>query len=109
MRSFSYLCCAELNKWLTFRFLAIREKKYSKEISDLKNSLNSYSADNEYLIDLYIRWFDNMSDEPMKRNPNIEELVSQAYEYIFINDSGNRLFAMIMQLPYEKRHLVLGR
>jgi hypothetical protein len=66
----------------------------------IKKSLNSYSADKEYLIDLYIRWFDNMSDEPMQRNPNIEELVSYAYEYIFINDSGNRVFAMIMQLPY---------
>jgi hypothetical protein len=49
---------------------------------------------------LHIRWFDNKSDEPMQKNPNIEEFISQAYEYIFINDSGNRVFAMIMQLPY---------
>ena len=35
--------------------------------------------------------------------------ISQAYDYIFDNDSGNRVFAMIMHLPSEKRRLAIGR
>ena len=75
----------------------------------IQKSLEHYSFDKDYLIDIYNRWLDNNSDEPMQRNAIIEQLVSQAYDYIFDNDSGNRVFAMIMHLPSEKRRLAIGR
>ena len=99
----------ELNRWLTFRFLTIRDNVDSKRVSQFRKSLEHYSFDKDYLIDIYNRWLDNNSDEPMQRNAIIEKLVSQAYDYIFDNDSGNRVFAMIMHLPSEKRRLAIGR
>lgn len=99
----------ELNRWLTFRFLAIRDNVDSKKVSQCRKSIEQYSFDKDYLIDIYNRWLDNNSDEPMQRNAIIEQLVSQAYDYIFDNDSGNRVFEMIMQLPSEKRRTALGR
>ncbi len=99
----------ELNRWLTFRFLAIRDNVDSKKVSLFRKSLEQYSFDKDYLIDIYNRWLDNNSDKPMQRNAIIEQLISQAYDYIFDNDSGNRVFAMIMHLPSEKRRLAIGR
>lgn len=46
---------------------------------------------------------DNTSDQPLGRNTTLEQLVDQTYDYIFGNDSGNRVFAMIMSLPSERR------
>lgn len=99
----------ELNKWLTFRFLAIRDNVDAKKVSEFRKSLAQYSFDKDYLIDIYNRWMDNPSEEPMQRNPNIEQLVGQAYDYIFDNDSGNRVFAMVMQLPADKRKMLISR
>lgn len=99
----------ELNRWLTFRFLAIRDNVDAKKVSDYRKSLSQYSLDKEYLIDMYNRWFDNTTENPMSRNPIMEQLVSQTFDYIFGNDSGNRVFAMIMQMPNDKRRMVIGR
>lgn len=99
----------ELNKWLTFRFLAIRENVDTKKVNEFRKTLKSFSFDKDYLVDMYNRWLDNKTEEPMQRNAIIEQLVNQAYDYIFCNDSGNRVFAMIMQLPSEKRIIALGR
>lgn len=99
----------ELNRWLTFRFLAIRDNVDAKKVSDYRKSLSQYSFDKEYLIDMYNRWFDNTTDNPMPRNPVLEQLVSQTFDYIFGNDSGNRVFSMIMQMPNDKRRMVIGR
>ena len=99
----------ELNKWLTFRFLAIRDNVDAKKVSDYRKTLSKYSFDKEYIIDMYNRWFDNETENPLQRNPIIEQLVSQAYDYILGNDSGNRVFAMIMQLPKERRKVAIGR
>ena len=99
----------ELNRWLTFRFLAIRDNVDAKKVSDYRKSLSQYSFDKEYLIDMYNRWFDNTTENPMSRNPILEQLVSQTFDYIFGNDSGNRVFAMIMQMPNDKRRMAIGR
>lgn len=99
----------ELNKWLTFRFLAIRNNVDAKKVSDYRKSLNKYSFDKEYLVDMYNRWFDNTTENPLQRNPILEQLVGQTYDYVFENDSGNRVFAMIMQMPSEKRRMAIGR
>ena len=99
----------ELNKWLTFRFLAIRENVDTKRVNEFRKTLKGFSFDKDYLLDMYNRWLDNNTEEPMQRNAIIEQLVSQAYDYIFCNDSGNRVFAMIMELPQEKRMKALGR
>ena len=99
----------ELNKWLTFRFLTIRDNINPKQVSELRKAISKYSIDKEYLIDLYNRWLDNSSEQPQGRCPILEQLVDQSYDYIFGNDSGNRVFSMIMSLPSEKRKLYLGR
>lgn len=99
----------ELNKWLTFRFLAIRDNVDAKKVSDYRKSLSKYSFDKEYLIDMYNRWFDNTTENPLQRNPILEQLVGQTYDYVFENDSGNRVFAMIMQMPSDKRRIAIGR
>lgn len=99
----------ELNKWLTFRFLAIRENVDTKKVNEFRKTLKCFSFDKDYLVDMYNRWLDNKTEEPMQRNAIIEQLVNQAYDYIFCNDSGNRVFSMIMQLPSEKRMIALGR
>lgn len=99
----------ELNKWLTFRFLAIRDVIDTKKISDYRKTLAKYSFDKEYLVDMYNRWFDNDTENPLQRNAILELLVSQTYDYLFCNDSGNRVFAMIMQMPLDKRNMAIGR
>ena len=58
---------------------------------------------------MYNRWFDNDTENPLQRNPILEQLVDQTYDYIFGNDSGNRVFAMIMQMPKDKRKMAIGR
>ncbi len=99
----------ELNKWLTFRFLTIRENVDTKKICDYRKEISKYSFDKEYLIDMYNRWFDNDSENPLQRNLILEQLVGQTYDYLFENDSGNRVFAMIMQMPSDKRKVAIGR
>ena len=99
----------ELNKWLTFRFLTIRENVDAKKICDYRKEISKYSFDKEYLIDMYNRWFDNDSENPLQRNLILEQLVGQTYDYLFENDSGNRVFAMIMQMPSDKRKVAIGR
>lgn len=99
----------ELNKWLTFRFLTIRDNVNPKQVSELRKSISKYSIDKDYLIDMYNRWLDNSSEQPQGRNPILEQLISQSYDYIFTNDSGHRVFSMIMSLPSEQRKLYLGR
>ena len=61
------------------------------------------------LIDMYNRWLDNSSEQALGRSPILEQLISQSYDYIFTNDSGHRVFSMIMSLPSEQRRLYLGR
>lgn len=99
----------ELNKWLTFRFLSIRDNINPKRVTELRKSISKYSIDKDYLIDMYNRWLDNPSEQPMGRNSILEQLIDQSYDYIFSNDSGNRVFSMIMSLPSEQRKLYLGR
>ena len=99
----------ELNKWLTFRFLSIRDGINPKQVTELRKSISKYSIDKDYLIDMYNRWLDNPSDHPLGRNPILEQLIDQSYDYIFANDSGNRVFAMIMSLPSEQRKIYLGK
>lgn len=99
----------ELNKWLTFRYLAIREKVDEKNVAECRKALLQYSLDRDYLIDIYNRWFDNESECPMERNMLLEQLVAQTYEFVIENESGNRVFDMIMNLPAEKRRKSLGR
>ena len=100
---------AELNKWLTFRFLRIREGIESKEIYRIKRDLVSGNQDKDYIVDMYNRWFDNETDIPFERNPLVEQLLSQTYDYMFEKDSGNRVFQMISKMPSEKRKVSLGR
>lgn len=99
----------ELNKWLTFRFLSIRDVINPKQITELRKSISKYSIEKDYLIDMYNRWLDNPTEEPYSRNSILEQLIDQSYEYIFGNDSGNRVFSMIMSLPSEQRKIYLGR
>ena len=100
---------AELNKWLTFRFLQIREGIESREIYRLKKELVSGHQDKDYIVDMYNRWLDNESEIPFERNPLIEQLLSQAYDFIFEKDSGNRVFQMITNMPKDRRRIALGR
>ena len=99
----------ELNKWLTFRFLSIRSKYNSSVVSHLRDEIDKYSIDKDYLMYLYNRWLDNPSIEPYGRNQILEQLITQMYDYIFCNDSGNRVFALIMQMLPSKRKIAIGR
>lgn len=99
----------ELNKWLTFRFLAIRESIDASSIDDIKRSLEKDSYDKDYIIDMYNRWYDNDSPLPFGRNPMIEQLLSQTYDFIYNRDSGNRVFQMIVKMEPDKRRLMFGR
>lgn len=100
---------AELNKWLTFRFLQIRESIESREIYRLKKELVSGHQDKDYIIDMYDRWLDNESETPFERSPLVEQLLSQTYDFMFEKDSGNRVFQMITNMPAERRKIALGR
>lgn len=99
----------ELNKWLTFRFLAIRESIDASSIDDIKRSLEKDSYDKDYIIDMYNRWYDNDSPLPFGRNPMIEQLLSQTCDFIYNRDSGNRVFQMIVKMEPDKRRLMFGR
>ena len=99
----------ELNKWLTFRFLKIRDGLESQDIYRIKKELISGEQDKDFIIDMYNRWLDNETDTPFERNAMIEQLLSQTYDFIFEKDSGNRVFQMIMNMPQERRKSTLGR
>ena len=99
----------ELNKWLTFRFLQIRDSLESKEIYDIKRGLCNMTQDQDYIIEMYSRWLDNDSDKPAQRSLIIEQLISQTCDFIFEKDSGNRVFQMILQMPSDRRKISLGR
>lgn len=99
----------ELNRWLTFRFLRIREEIDSKEIYAIKRELQNTNQDKNYILDLYNRWYDNETDIPFDRNPILEQLLSQTYDFMFEKDSGNRVFQMIVNMDIEKRKITLGR
>lgn len=100
---------SELNKWLTFRFLQIREGIESREIYSLKKDIISGHQDKDYIVDMYDRWLDNETDTPFERSPIVEQLLSQTYDFMFEKDSGNRVFQMISNMPAERRKLALGR
>lgn len=51
------------------------------------------------------RWYDNETDKPFDRNPLLEQLLSQTYDFMFEKDSGNRVFQMIVNMDIEKRHI----
>ena len=99
----------ELNRWLTFRFLRIREDIESKEIYAIKRDLQNTNQDKNYILDLYNRWYDNETDTPFDRNPILEQLLSQTYDFMFEKDSGNRVFQMIINMDIERRKIALGR
>lgn len=99
----------ELNRWLTFRFLRIREEVESKEIYTIKKDLLNSNQDKNYILDMYNRWFDNETDKPFDRNPILEQLLSQTYDFIFEKDSGNRVFQMVVNMDRDKRLMTLGR
>ena len=80
-----------------------------QKISDYRKTLDKYSFDKEYLIDMYNRWLDNEKDTPLQRNMISEQLLGQTCDCLLGNDSGNRVFAMIMQMPSDKRRLSIGR
>ena len=92
-----------MNKWLTFRFLKIRDGLESQDIYRIKKELISGEQDKDFIIDMYNRWLDNETDTPFERNAMIEQLLSQTYDFIFEKDSGNRVFQMIMNMPQERR------
>ena len=73
----------ELNRWLTFRFLRIREEIESKEIYAIKRELQNTSQDKNYILDMYNRWYDNETDKPFDRNPILEQLLSQTFDLMF--------------------------
>ena len=100
---------AELNRWLTFRFLRIREEIESREIYAIKRELQNTNQDKVYILDMYNRWYDNETDIPFDRNPILEQLLSQTYDFMFEKDSGNRVFQMIVNMDIEKRYIALGR
>jgi hypothetical protein len=58
---------------------------------------------------MYNRWYDNETDIPFDRNPILEQLLSQTYDFMFEKDSGNRVFQMIINMDIEKRKITLGR
>ena len=58
---------------------------------------------------MYNRWYDNETDIPFDRNPILEQLLSQTYDFIFEKDSGNRVFQMIANMGVEKRHTTFRR
>ncbi len=58
---------------------------------------------------MYNRWLDNDSDTPYERNPLIEQLLSQTYDFMFEKDSGNRVFQMITCMSTDRRKIALGR
>ena len=58
---------------------------------------------------MYNRWYDNETDTPFDRNPILEQLLSQTYDFMIEKDSGNRVFQMIVNMDVEKRHIALGR
>lgn len=99
----------ELNRWLTFRFLRIREDIESKEIYAIKRDLQNTNQDKNYILDLYNRWYDNETDTPFDRNPILEQLLSQTYDFMFEKDSGNRVFQMIINMDIERSKIALGR
>ena len=99
----------ELNRWLTFRFLRIREEIESKEIYAIKRDFQNTNQNQGYILDMYNRWYDNETDTPFDRNPILEQLLSQTYDFMFEKDSGNRVFHMIVNMDAEKRHIALGR
>ena len=75
----------------------------------MRDEIDKYSIDKDYLMYLYNRWLDNPSIEPYGRNQILEQLITQMYDYIFCNDSGNRVFALIMQMLPSKRKIAIGR
>lgn len=99
----------ELNRWLTFRFLRIREEVESKEIYAIKRSLQNSNQDKNYILDMYNRWYDNETDTPFDRNPILEQLLSQTYDFMFEKDSGNKVFQMVVNMNVERRCIALGR
>lgn len=99
----------ELNKWLTFRFLKIRESIDASSIDDIKRSLEKDSYDRDYITDMYNRWYDNDNPLPFGRNPMIEQLLSQTCDFIYNRDSGNRVFQMIVKMEPDKRRIMFGR
>ena len=100
---------SELNKWLTFRFLQIREGIESREIYQIKKDLVSGHQDKDYIIDMYNRWLDNDSETPFERSPILEQLLSQTFDFMFEKDSGNRVFQMVSSMPTDRRKIALGR
>lgn len=99
----------EFNRWLTFRFIKIREAIESKEIYAIKRELQNTNQDQSYILDMYNRWYDNETDIPFDRNPILEQLLSQTYDFMFEKDSGNRVFQMIVKMNMERRLIALGR
>ena len=99
----------ELNQWLTFRFLKIREEIESKEIYTIKREFQNSNQDKSYILDMFNRWFDNETDNPFERNMILEQLLSQSYDFIFERDSGNRVFQMVMNMETRKRAIAFGR
>ena len=97
------------NYRLTFRFLRIREEIESREIYAIKRDLQNTNQDKNYILDMYNRWYDNKTDKPFDRNPILEQLLSQTYDFMFEKDSGNRVFQMLVNMNMERRSIALGR
>lgn len=99
----------ELTRWLTFQFLRIREEIESKEIYAIKKEFQNTNQDKNYILDMYNRWYDNETDKPFDRNPILEQLLRQTYDFMFEKDSGNRVFQMIVNMDVVKRGFLFSR
>ena len=58
---------------------------------------------------MYNRWYDNETDKPFDRNPILEQLLRQTYDFMFEKDSGNRVFQMIVNMDVVKRGSLFSR
>ena len=58
---------------------------------------------------MYNRWYDNETDKPFDRNPILEQLLSQTYDFMFEKDSDNRVFQMIVNMDVVKRGSLFSR
>lgn len=93
----------DLNKWLTFRFKAIRRDILQQEYIFYWKDLGAFSLDKGYFVDLYTRWFDNSTNKPNNDSPMLRQLASQTYDFLIERSSGNRVFKLFMDMPENER------
>ena len=86
----------------------MRNKKDKSTLATIIS--NWWSNLEQRSIELSIKYkYMFITDIPFDRNPILEQLLSQTYDFIFEKDSGNRVFQMIVKMEKERRLITLGR